>query len=336
VRRLPDDIIPPVPAERVTVVSPDRVRLAVQVHGQPDAPTVVLAHGWTLSAGYWSRVIRRLRSDLRVVAYDQRGHGHSGTVPPAGFSTDALADDLAAVLAATTPAGRQVVVAGHSMGAMTLLAFAARHQQELHQTVAGGVLISTGVEQLLARSRIVPRRRLRTRPSDRPDEQDLPEHPSRLAEWADDLVLRALTEPQALERIPAPVMRSIITTVSLSPIATPAEREWTTDVVSACPAATMAGFAMMLGELNLSAAVQRLDVPTLVLVGAADRLTPPWHARRLAAALPHCLGRVEVPAVGHMTPLQAPDAVAAAVRRVAAECLPERSRPYPPPRGQAW
>jgi pimeloyl-ACP methyl ester carboxylesterase len=327
-KRLPDDFIPPVPAERMTVISPDGVRLAVQVHGGPDNPTVVLAHGWTLSAGYWSRVVRRLRKDLRVVAYDQRGHGHSTAVPTAGFSTDALADDLAAVLAATVPAGEEVVVAGHSMGAMTLLAFAARHPAMLHESVAGGVLISTGVEQLLARSRILPRRARRVTGLP-PDQQEREEkaRPNRLERWADDLVRRGLTEPKRLDRIPAPVMRSIIAEVTLSPAASPAERSWTNDVVSACPAATTVGFAMMLGDLDLSTAVARLDVPTLVVVGSADRLTPPWHAHRLAGALPRCLGLVEVPGVGHMTPVQAPDAAAAAVRRVVAACLSERSLP---------
>lgn len=333
--RVPDDFVPPVPAERVSVTTPDGVRLAVQVHGRPDGPTVLLAHGWTLSAGYWSRVIRRLRTDLRVVVYDQRGHGHSARVPPAGFSTDALADDLATVLAATAPACEHVVVAGHSMGAMALLAFAARHQQVLHRSVAGGVLISTGVEQLLARARILPRRRLRARagtlgPDGSPQGEqtrELAADPGRLDSWVDQLVRRGLTEPERLERIPAPVLRSIVTHVTLSPIATPAERSWTTEVISACPAATTTGFARMLGELDLSTAVARLDVPTLVLVGGSDRLTPPWHAHRLAAALPHCLGLVEVQAVGHMTPLQAPDDVAAAVRRVVAGCLPTRSLP---------
>jgi pimeloyl-ACP methyl ester carboxylesterase len=92
-------------------------------------------------------------------------------------------------------------------------------------------------------------------------------------------------------------------------------------------AATTAGFAMMLADLDLSTAVTRLDVPTLVVVGSVDRLTPPWHAHRLAATLPCCLGLVEVPDAGHMTPVQAPDAVAAAVRRVVADRLPERSLP---------
>lgn len=326
--RLPDDFIPPVPAERITVVSPDGVRLAVQVHGRPGAPTVVLAHGWALSAGYWSRVIRRLRTDLRVLAYDQRGHGRSAKVPTAGFSTDALADDLAAVLTATVPAGDRIVVAGHSMGAMTLLALAARRPQMLHQAVAGGVLISTGVEQLLARSRILPRRRSTVPglPADQ-EEREFKTRPNRFERWADQRVRRGLTDPRRLERIPAPVLRSIITRITLSPVAGPAEQSWTTEVVSACPASTVSGFATMLGDLDLSTAVARLDVPTLVLVGGADRLTPPWHAHRLAAALPCCLGLVEVPGVGHMTPLQAPDAVAAAVRRVVIGCLPERSLP---------
>ena len=65
----------------------------------------------------------------------------------------------------------------------------------------------------------------------------------------------------------------------------------------------------------------RLTVPALVLVGTADRLTPPWHAHRLAEALPLGLGVVEVPDAGHMTPVQAPEAITAAVHRLADDYL---------------
>ena len=81
----------------------------------------------------------------------------------------------------------------------------------------------------------------------------------------------------------------------------------------ACSPRTRQGFARTLVRLDLSAALPDLDVPAIVLVGTADRLTPVWHARRLAAALPRCVRLVEVPGVGHMTPLQAPAVIADAV-----------------------
>lgn len=59
-------------------------------------------------------------------------------------------------------------------------------------------------------------------------------------------------------------------------------------------------------------------VPTAVLVGTADRMTPPVHARALVAALPNCVGITELPGLGHMTPVEAPELVSARIRELAA------------------
>jgi pimeloyl-ACP methyl ester carboxylesterase len=59
-------------------------------------------------------------------------------------------------------------------------------------------------------------------------------------------------------------------------------------------------------------------VPTAVVVGTADRLTPPVHARSLVAALPNCVGSTELPGIGHMTPIEAPDLVTTRIRELVA------------------
>jgi len=63
--------------------------------------------------------------------------------------------------------------------------------------------------------------------------------------------------------------------------------------------------------------LQRLTVPTLVLVGSEDRLTPPSHARRIASALPDPVGIVELPLTGHMAPLERPAEVNRWLRNLA-------------------
>ena len=113
---------PPAAARELTTLSTDGARLHVEVHGPERAPAVVLAHGWTCSTAFWAAQIRELSADHRVVAYDQRGHGRTPASPVC--STDALADDLEAVLTATLAPGEQAVVAGHSMGGMTVMAAA--------------------------------------------------------------------------------------------------------------------------------------------------------------------------------------------------------------------
>lgn len=148
----------------LTAVSADGARLHVEIHGPASgagaAPAVVLAHGWTCSTAFWAAQIRELAADHRVIAYDQRGHGR--TPASAACSTDALADDLEAVLRATLAPGEKAVIAGHSMGGMTVLAAAGREAFAEH--AAAVLLCSTGASRLVAESTVLPLRpgRLRT------------------------------------------------------------------------------------------------------------------------------------------------------------------------------
>lgn len=59
-------------------------------------------------------------------------------------------------------------------------------------------------------------------------------------------------------------------------------------------------------------------MPTAVIAGTEDRLTPPVHARALVAALPDCLGLTELAGMGHMTPVEAPEVVTAKIRELVA------------------
>jgi pimeloyl-ACP methyl ester carboxylesterase len=59
--------------------------------------------------------------------------------------------------------------------------------------------------------------------------------------------------------------------------------------------------------------VPQLTVPTLVMAGANDRLTPPAHAERIAAVLPQLDQLIVLPATGHMGPLERPDEITEAL-----------------------
>jgi pimeloyl-ACP methyl ester carboxylesterase len=292
--KLPSDFVPPPPRERFDVTSADGTRLSVEVHGPKDGPTVVLAHGWTCSAGFWGRVLNRVHAGVRTVVFDQRGHGRSAAVPAHACTEQSLSDDLDAVLEATVPDGERCVVAGHSMGAMGLIALSARRPEVVRAKVAAALLASTGVGQLVARARAVP----------------LPPPFSRAGAA---LTRQGMSDARVLATLPHWAARIAIGHITLSPAASAVERAYCTDVVLACPAATRLGFATMLDGLNLAAALPALDLPVLVVVGSEDRLTPPWHARRIADALPQSLGVMELPGIGHMTPLQTPDVLADAL-----------------------
>jgi pimeloyl-ACP methyl ester carboxylesterase len=290
---------PPVTAHELTVTSADGARLYAELHGpdDPGAPAVVLVHGWTCSTAFWAPVLRELAAGHRVIVYDQRGHGRSAAPGPGGYSTDALADDLEAVLEQTLEPGRRAVVAGHSMGGMTVMAAAGR--PALGERAAAVVLCSTGASRLVERARVVPLRseRVRTR------------------------IQRAILGTRAPMGPVSPVAKRLLRYATMGPGAAPAMVEACARIVHACPRAVRAAWAHVMSGLDLDARVGLLTMPAAVIVGSADRLTPPEHAHAIAAALPHCTGLTELPGLGHMTPVEDPGAVSGVIRRLAADHL---------------
>ncbi|MGW5613460.1 alpha/beta fold hydrolase [Streptomyces sp. NPDC003877] len=281
---------PPPPVRELTAVSADGARLHVEIHGPEFGPAVVLAHGWTCSTAFWAAQIRDLAADHRVIAYDQRGHGRSPASP--ACSTDALADDLEAVLGATLAPGEQAVIAGHSMGGMTVMAASGRAAFRAH--AAAVLLCSTGSSQLVAASTVVPMR------------------PGRVRTW---LTRRILGSRAPLGPV-TPLARRILKYGTMGPASAPDMVEACARIVHACPRAVRHSWSQVLDLLDLDHGVRELTVPTAVVVGTADRLTPPSQARALCEALPRCTGFTELPGVGHMTPIEAPELVTAKIREL--------------------
>ncbi|MFF7182775.1 alpha/beta fold hydrolase [Streptomyces sp. NPDC008121] len=280
----------PAHPRELTAVSADGSRIHIEVHGPEGAPAVVLAHGWTCSIAFWAEQIRELSTDHRVIAYDQRGHGRTPVVGRSGYSTEALADDLEAVLAATLAPGEKAVLAGHSMGGMTLMAAARRPGFREH--AAAALLCSTGPARLTAESLVLPLRAggLRTR------------------------LTRTILGAKAPLGPVTPVSKKILKYATMGPGSSPARVDACARIVHACPRQARVAWSHVLGELDLDEGVRGLDLPVAVLYGTADRLTPPVHSRAMAQALPRCVGVVELAGVGHMTPVEAPEAVTARIR----------------------
>jgi pimeloyl-ACP methyl ester carboxylesterase len=113
--------------------------------------------------------------------------------------------------------------------------------------------------------------------------------------------------------------------VALSPAASPAQVAFCERIVLSCDRRWRAATARTLSTLDLDSAIEHLAVPALVLGGSADRLTPPVHSQRLAERLPQLIERVELPGVGHMTPVEAPQEVNARIRQLADAHLTRRA-----------
>ena len=285
------DFTPAKPRTRLRVRSADGIHINVEVHGPDDAPTVVLIHGWTCSIRFWDPVINLL-PDLRVVAYDQRGHGGSDLPGQGHYSVQALVDDLDAVLTQTLAPDQTAILAGHSMGGMTIMAAAL--SPTIMARTSAAVLASTGFANLAQAARIVP----------------FAARSPRLGAYVQR---RILLWPLPLGRVTS-LATAALKYGTLSPTATREVATATAMIVHACPRQSRAKWGQVLATLDLEAGVRALTVPTTVLVGTRDRLTPPPHAKAIADALPNCRGLTELPNVGHMTPLEAPDTVATQIR----------------------
>jgi pimeloyl-ACP methyl ester carboxylesterase len=285
----------PEPRSRPVVTSADGAPLHVELHGPDDAPAVVLVHGWTCSTAFWAPVLRELLAGgHRVITYDLRGHGRTPAAVPGDYSTGLLADDLCAVLDATLAPGERAVLGGHSMGGMTLMAASGRPAFAEH--AAAVLLCSTGSSRLVEESLVLPMRagRLRTR------------------------ITRMVLGARAPLGPVTPVSKRILKYATMGPGSAPERVAECARIVHACPRPSRVAWAHVLAELDLGAGVRELRVPSVVVAGTADRLTPIVHARRLAAELPDCRELVELAGMGHMTPVEAPEVVTAKIRELVA------------------
>jgi len=282
----------------------DGVPLGVEIDGPDDAPvTVVLAHGWTLDARTWGPVTRSLvaGTPARVVRFDHRGHGRSAAVERETMTLEQLADDMSAVIASTAPDG-PLVLGGHSMGGMTVMALAQRHPQILER-VAGVALVATAGGGLAGHSMGLPPRRAAAFQA---AERRMYASPG----WS---TRRSLGSPRLL----APGLRWLLLGSRPGPEAT----RITTESVAACRPLTVSGFRATLEAHERDAALAAFaQIPTAVLVGTKDRLTPVRLSRRIVSALPSASLSI-FPEAGHMLPVERAAGVAGRISALASGAL---------------
>lgn len=285
--------------ETVKVRGEGGTELHAEVYGPPNAPPVVLVHGWTCSLRFWRLQVHDLAADHRVVAFDLRGHGSSGAPQDGDWSLDTLAADLEAVLVACVGDERPALLVGHSLGAMTIAAWAWRFNDSVGPRASAAAMINTGLGDLISESLL-----LKT--------------PDRLSAGRQVIGAAVMGAGVPLPKRPDPVSHRAVRAIALSPSASAAAVRYSEEMVLSCHPRVRAGCGRELGRLDLLHTVEHLNVPTLVIAGTRDRLTPPAHAHRLADALPHSRGVLELEGSGHMGPLERPDEVTRALRELAA------------------
>ena len=264
----------------------------------------MLAHGWTLAQAAWDDVAELLApriadGDLRMIRYDQRGHGRS-TWGEAEISLDQLGDDLAAVLDQLLPTG-PVVLGGHSMGGMTIMCLAAARPELFGDRVRGVALVSTSAGDLTSDPRSAPGRMAKLRPG---------------------ALNVALAGARVVERFR-----------QLLPPAHPRHQKMVRDLLYGSDATeqmVLAGAEIMHAStvrsfISFMPALENHDkrtelaalgsVPVEIFVGDSDKLTPRRHSRQLAEVLPHARLH-EVERTGHMLPQERPQLVVDAIERL--------------------
>lgn len=120
---------------------PDGSEIQVEFYGSPDAPPLILTHGWGPNSTVWYYAKKQLANHFRVVVWDLPGLGKSTKPQNKDYSIEKYARDLEAVLSLV--GNQPAILLGHSMGGMILLTFCRLFPEHLGDRVAGLVLVDT-------------------------------------------------------------------------------------------------------------------------------------------------------------------------------------------------
>ena len=293
----------PLPTDRSgTVTASDGVPLYFEETGPETAPlTVVFVHGYTLNMGSWWFQRRDLRTrfgdDVRMVFYDQRSHGRSGRSSSEHSTIDQIGHDLADVVAERAPHGPLVLV-GHSMGGMTIMALADREPALFRRggRVRGVAFVSTSSGDLSRITLGLPAvlSRLQT---------PLVAAGLRVARWQADLVERG-------RRIGKDVAWSFTQRLSFDdPTIDPATIKFVNDMIAATRIEVVADFLpALLGHDKARALAAMTDLDVEIVCGDHDVMLPLAHSKAIAEALPDAHLTV-VEGTGHMVLLEKPEIV---------------------------
>jgi pimeloyl-ACP methyl ester carboxylesterase len=276
-------------------------RQSSRAHAQ-ERPTLVFTHGFCLHQDSWHYQRAELSGEYRMVFWDQRGHGRSDPLKPkADLSIDVTGEDLYAVIEATCPTG-PIILVGHSMGAMTMMALAEAHPELFGDRIVGAALMATSGGEFADLEFGLPRAAARLFHSAAPGMFELLNKQRGLVERGrragGDFGLVVARRYAFGSDAPESAVRFVLELIQSTPI----------DVI--------ARFFTVLRDHDKANTIPVFDrVPTLVLAAEKDMLLPFKHSRALADAIPSA-EFVTVPDAGHVVILEHPHEVNVALRRL--------------------
>jgi pimeloyl-ACP methyl ester carboxylesterase len=292
------------------VTTPDGVPLAVREVGPVDAPvTVVFVHGYCLRMGAFHFQRMRLSEEwgpqVRMIFYDQRGHGLSGEASPDSYTLTQLGMDLETVLQVIAPRG-PIVLVGHSMGGMTVLAHARQYPHCYGTRIVGAALISSAAEGVTK---------------------------SPLGEILQNPALQAVrftarSAPRLVHRgrnVTRSLIGPILRAASYGDVnVSPSVAAFSENMMLATPIPTLMEFLQALEAHDETVALPTLaKIPTLIACGDHDLVTPDEYSRKIADALPES-ELVIVGRAGHLVLLAKPEPINDGLVRLVRRAAPGR------------
>ncbi|SOD70394.1 pimeloyl-ACP methyl ester carboxylesterase [Jatrophihabitans sp. GAS493] len=292
------------PFDRAGVLATsDGTGLYYEEVGPRDAQlTAIFVHGYTLNLGSYhfqrKALVEEFGDQIRFVFYDQRSHGRSDRSQPDHCEIDQLGDDLGEVIDALAPTGR-IILVGHSMGGMTVMALADRHPHYFvgsERRVSAVALISTSTGKLASVTLGLPAMLARMKGPLLPLLLNGARSRAKLVErgrgmgtdlaWV--LIRRFAFADKAVD---------------------PAVVEYLTQMIAGTRIEVIAEFyGPLMNHEKLDALAVLADVPTVIICGDSDTLTPPEHSQEMAEALPKA-SLVVIENAGHLATMERPEEV---------------------------
>jgi pimeloyl-ACP methyl ester carboxylesterase len=286
----------------ITVVTDDGVDLHVEVDEyqsrarRRSAPelTVVFVHGYSLNLDSWHFQRAAYRGRVRSVFFDQRSHGRSGRSTPGHATIEQLGRDLLAVLDTVVPHG-PIVLVGHSMGGMTIVALAEEHPEVFGDRIVGVGLISTTAGGLEVHRAFLP---------------ILPGVVGgQLAQRLVATLARGARAVDGVRRIGRSVALVATDDLAFGDDVPASYVEFVDEMISGTPFEVVAEFFPNFPTMDKFATLEALSVvPTTIVCGTADKITAIDHSRRLHA---HIAGStlLECEGAGHLVIMERHDDV---------------------------
>ncbi len=265
--------------------------------------TVVFSHGYALNLDSWHFQRAGYRGLVRAVYYDQRSHGRSGRSREGNATIDQLGLDLKQILEEVVPDG-PVVLVGHSMGGMTIIALAEQHPELFDDRIVGVGLVSTTAGGLDPHRIILPL---------------LPK--SIGGQFAARLVAalgHGHRQIDLLRRFGRSIASVATDLFAFGDEVPSSYVDFVDSMLSSTPFEVVAEFFPVFGGLDKFGAVHALsNVPCAIICGTEDRLTSIGHSRKLHTKIEGST-LLECEGAGHMVIMERHDQVNAALDQLLA------------------